>query len=567
MSDQPLQPIAAPFSFHGGIHPPENKTQTRDRPIKAMPLQVRYVLPLQMHIGAAAQAVVKVGDRVGKGQVLAQATDFVSASVHAPTSGTIVDISPHPIAHPGGLSAPSILLQADGEDRWAERMTPWVDYQDISPAQLRGRLREAGIVGLGGAVFPTAAKMATGQSRVPTLILNGAECEPYITCDDRLMREQPEDILRGAAIAMYMIGAERCLIGIEDNKPEAIAALLEASRSDPRFAVFSVPTRYPAGGEKQLIKVLTNIEVPRGRRASEFGLLCLNVATVVAVHRAVTFGEPMIDRIVTVTGEGITQPENLKVRIGTLMSDVVAEAGGYRSGVDRLIMGGPMMGFALHSDEVPVVKATNCLLALRPQDRPAEPAPQPCIRCSLCAEACPADLLPQQLYWYARAKQFDRVVEYNLFDCIECGVCSAVCPSHLPLVDYYRFAKTEVWAQEREKSKANQARERFEFRNERLERIKAEREAALNKKRQALAAKTAATPDDASAAPAHSDAFGTHKPASNGTEAPASMDAAVEAARARAKARREALDADRAAANEQTPVQAQQEQISKSDRP
>lgn len=567
MSDQPLQPIAAPFSFHGGIHPPENKTQTRDRPIKAMPLQSRYVLPLQMHIGAAAQAVVKAGDRVGKGQVLAQATDFVSASVHAPTSGTIVDISPHPIAHPGGLSAPSILLQADGEDRWAERMTPWVDYQDISPAQLRGRLREAGIVGLGGAVFPTAAKMATGQSRVPTLILNGAECEPYITCDDRLMREQPEDILRGAAIAMYMIGAERCLIGIEDNKPEAIAALLEASRSDPRFAVFSVPTRYPAGGEKQLIKVLTNIEVPRGRRASEFGLLCLNVATVVAVHRAVTFGEPMIDRIVTVTGEGITQPENLKVRIGTLMSDVVAEAGGYRSGVDRLIMGGPMMGFALHSDEVPVVKATNCLLALRPQDRPAEPAPQPCIRCSLCAEACPADLLPQQLYWYARAKQFDRVVEYNLFDCIECGVCSAVCPSHLPLVDYYRFAKTEVWAQEREKSKANQARERFEFRNERLERIKAEREAALNKKRQALAAKTAATPDDASAAPAHSDAFGTHKPASNGTEAPASMDAAVEAARARAKARREALDADRAAANEQTPVQAQQEQISKSDRP
>ncbi|MDD4966881.1 electron transport complex subunit RsxC [Halothiobacillus sp.] len=567
MSDQPLQPIAAPFSFHGGIHPPENKTQTRDRPIKAMPLQSRYVLPLQMHIGAAAQAVVKVGDRVGKGQVLAQATDFVSASVHAPTSGTIVDISSHPIAHPGGLSAPSILLQADGEDRWAERMTPWVDYQDISPAQLRGRLREAGIVGLGGAVFPTAAKMATGQSRVPTLILNGAECEPYITCDDRLMREQPEDILRGAAIAMYMIGAERCLIGIEDNKPEAIAALLEASRSDPRFAVFSVPTRYPAGGEKQLIKVLTNIEVPRGRRASEFGLLCLNVATVVAVHRAVTFGEPMIDRIVTVTGEGITQPENLKVRIGTLMSDVVAEAGGYRSGVDRLIMGGPMMGFALHSDEVPVVKATNCLLALRPQDRPAEPAPQPCIRCSLCAEACPADLLPQQLYWYARAKQFDRVVEYNLFDCIECGVCSAVCPSHLPLVDYYRFAKTEVWAQEREKSKANQARERFEFRNERLERIKAEREAALNKKRQALAAKTAATPDDASAAPAHSDAFGTHKPASNGTEAPASMDAAVEAARARAKARREALDADRAAANEQTPVQAQQEQISKSDRP
>ncbi len=569
MSESPLRPIPAPYAFHGGIHPPENKAQTRDRPIKVMPLKSRYVLPLHMHIGAAAQAVVKVGDRVGKGQVLAQATDFVSASVHAPTSGIIVDISAQPIAHPGGLSAPSIVLEADGQDTWAERMTPWDDYLEKSPAELRGRLREAGIVGLGGAVFPTAAKMATGQSAVRTLILNGAECEPYITCDDRLMREQPEDILRGAAIAMHMIGAERCLIGIEDNKPEAIATLLEASRSDPRFEVFSVPTRYPAGGEKQLIKVLTNIEVPRGRRASQYGLLCLNVATVAAIHRAVALGEPMLDRVVTVTGEGVAQPENLQVRIGTLMSDVVAEAGGYRSGVDRLIMGGPMMGFALHSDEVPVVKATNCLLALRPQDRPAEPVPQPCIRCSLCAEACPADLLPQQLYWYAHSKQFDRAVEYHLFDCIECGVCSAVCPSHLPLVDYYRFAKTEVWAQEREKSKASQARERFEFRNERIERIKAEREAALNKKRQSLAAKTAATATDTSSTASASDAFGQYQPSPTGTGAPASMDSAVEAARARAKARREALEADRAATNEQKQAQppVQQEQISESDPP
>lgn len=567
MSEPERRPIPAPYAFHGGIHPPENKDYTRDRPIKIMPLLPRYVLPLHMHIGAAAQAVVKVGDRVGKGQVLAQATDFVSASVHAPTSGTIVDISPQPIAHPGGLSAPSIILQADGEDTWAERMTPWPDFQDISPAQLRGRLREAGIVGLGGAVFPTAAKMATGQVAVPTLILNGAECEPYITCDDRLMREQPQDILRGAAIAMHMIGAERCLIGIEDNKPEAMDALLKASQADPRFEVFSVPTRYPAGGEKQLIKVLTNIEVPRGRRASEYGLLCLNVATVAAIHRAVMLGEPMLERIVTVTGAGIVQPENMQVRIGTLMSDVIAQAGGYRAGVDRLIMGGPMMGFALHGDEVPVVKATNCLLALRPQDRPAEPAPQPCIRCSLCAEACPADLLPQQLYWYARAKQFDRVVEYKLFDCIECGVCSAVCPSHLPLVDYYRYAKTEVWAQEREKSKATQARERFEFRNERLERIKAEREAALNKKRQTLAAKTAATADETTPATSSSDAFGKHQPSPSGAEVPASMDAAVEAARARAKARKEMLEADRAAVSEQTPVRAQQEQISENDPP
>lgn len=530
-----------------------------------MSLQSHYVLPLHMHIGAAAQAVVNVGDRVGKGQVLAHATDFVSASVHAPTSGVIVDISPQPIAHPGGLSAPSITVQADGEDTAVEPMTPWGDYRQISAAQLRGRLRDAGVAGLGGAVFPTAAKMATGRAAVPTLILNGAECEPYITCDDRLMREQPEDILRGAAIAMHMIGAERCLIGVEDNKPEAMAALLAASRSDTRFEVYSVPTRYPAGGEKQLIKMLTNIEVPRGRRATEYGLLCLNVATVVAIDRAVTLGEPMIDRIVTVTGEGIEQPGNWRVRIGTLMQDVITAAGGYRAGVDRLIMGGPMMGFPLRSDDVPIVKATNCLLALRPQDRPAEPAPQPCIRCSLCAEACPADLLPQQLYWYARAKQFDRAVEYHLFDCIECGVCSAVCPSHLPLVDYYRFAKTEVWAQEREKSKASQARERFEFRNERLERIKAEREAALNKKRQALAANkaaksTAKAQDDP---PSSSDAFGTHQPAAD--DGSVSKDSAVEAARARAKARREALAAERAQTHESEKMSQSSEHISKSD--
>ncbi len=548
----------ARFSFHGGIHPPENKTSTRDRPIKALPLMPRYVLPLHMHIGAPARAVVAVGQRVKKGQVLAQATDFISASIHAPTSGVISAITEHAIPHPGGLGAMAIILDADGRDEAIEPMTPWPDFTAQTPTELRGRLREAGIVGLGGAVFPTAAKLATGSAAsVHTLILNGAECEPYITCDDRLMREQPFEIVQGAAIVLHMMGASRCLIGIEDNKPEAIATLAEASRADARFETIAVPTRYPAGGEKQLIKVLTNVEVPRGRRATEYGLLCLNVATVAAIYRAVVLGEPMIDRIVTVTGAGIVQPDNFRVPLGTKISDVIAAAGGYVAGTDRLIMGGPMMGFALHEDDVPVIKATNCLLALRPQDRPAEPAPQPCIRCSLCAEACPADLLPQQLYWYARAKQFDRTVEYHLFDCIECGVCSAVCPSHLPLVDYYRFAKTELWAAERDQSKASLARTRFEFRNERLERIKTEREAALNKKRQNLATNTAAI--EARDAPAGAtvgtfdDAFGTYQPqpvsapaAGLDTAALVITDSAVAAARARAKARRAQLDADRA---------------------
>jgi electron transport complex protein RnfC len=557
---KPLYPQApqARFSFHGGIHPPENKSSTRDRPIKTLPLMARYILPLHMHIGAPARAVVAVGQRVQKGQVLAQATDFISAAIHAPTSGVISAITEHAIPHPGGLTALAIILDADGADEAIEPMPRWPDFTAQTPTELRGRLREAGIVGLGGAVFPTAAKLATGGvTPVHTLILNGAECEPYITCDDRLMREQPFEIVQGAAIVLHMMGAHRCLIGIEDNKPEAIATLTAAGRADTRFEIIAVPTRYPAGGEKQLIKVLTNVEVPRGRRATEYGLLCLNVATVAAIYRAVVLGWPMIDRIVTVTGAGITQPENFRVLLGTKISDVIAAAGGYVAGTDRLIMGGPMMGFALHQDEVPVVKATNCVLALRPQDRPAEPAPQPCIRCSLCAEACPADLLPQQLYWYARAKQFDRTVEYHLFDCIECGVCSAVCPSHLPLVDYYRFAKTELWAAERAQSKASVARTRFEFRNERLERIKTEREAALNKKRQNLATNTAAieardTPVAATVA-AFDDAFGTYQPEPVGLYAaglddvvPVILDSAVDAARARAKARRALLDADRA---------------------
>ncbi|HUX81584.1 MAG TPA: electron transport complex subunit RsxC [Halothiobacillus sp.] len=546
----------ARYDFHGGIHPPENKQLTRDRPIRDLPLMARYVLPLHMHIGASARPVVKVGERVGKGQVLAQATDFISATIHAPTSGTVVAIDDHLIPHPGGLRAPSILLESDGDDLWADMLEPWPDYQTHSPTALRSRLRESGVVGLGGAVFPTAAKLATGPAQVTTLVLNGAECEPYITCDDRLMRESPADIVAGARIALHMLGATQCLIGIEDNKPESLTAMRTAVAEDPRFAVVSVPTRYPAGGEKQLIRMLTGIEVPRGRRATEYGLLCLNVATVASVYQAVVHGLPVIDRIVTLTGGGVVQPDNFKVRIGTLMNDVLTAAGGYRAGVDRLIMGGPMMGFSLPDDTVPVVKATNCMLALRPEDRPEEPAPQPCIRCSLCAEACPADLLPQQLYWYARSRQFDRAVAYHLFDCIECGVCTAVCPSHIPLVDYYRFAKTEVWAQEREKSKATVARDRFEFRKERLERQKAEREAALNKKRQALEAKAAKAvqtpkpPGDTPAEPQTSTetaageaAYGEYRPG----HAPIDtrLDSAVEAARARSKARRAALEAQR----------------------
>ncbi|KTG17287.1 MULTISPECIES: electron transport complex subunit RsxC [unclassified Guyparkeria] len=526
--------------FHGGLDVEPRKAPACDRPIGEMPLVDEYVLPLHMHIGAPAIPVVSVGDHVRRGQLLARPDDFISAAIHAPTSGVIKAIEPRGLPHPGGLSAQSIVLAADGEDRAADPFPPWPDYEDKSPVEIRSRLREAGIVGLGGAVFPTAVKLATANpGGVETLVLNGAECEPYISCDDRLMQEAPETIIRGAQMMLHAVGAARCLIGIEDNKPRAVEALqavidrLAAEENEDRFAIKVVPSIYPAGGEKQLIRTLTGIEVPRNRHVTDYQLLCLNVGTVANSWHAVVEGRALTERVVTVTGGGVAEPQNFRVRIGTPMAKVIEAAGGYTEGVDRLLMGGPMMGFALHEDEVPVVKATNCLLAMRPVDRDPAPAPQPCIRCSRCSEACPADLLPQQLYWYARAQQFDRSHDYHLFDCIECGVCSAVCPSHIPLVQYFRHAKTEIWSAEREKAKAEHARRRFEFHNERIERQKAEREAALAKKRAAVKA----AQEKAAAEDADGDKAGGKAAKPEGEEkSTAAM--SIEAARARAKARK-----------------------------
>ncbi|MFI9651697.1 electron transport complex subunit RsxC [Guyparkeria halopsychrophila] len=542
--------------FHGGLDLDYHKAPASERPIGEMPLVDEYVLPLHMHIGAPAIPVVSVGDHVGRGQLLARPDDFISAAIHAPTSGVIQAIELRGLPHPGGLSAQSIVLAADGEDREAEPLDPWPDYQDKSPVEIRARLREAGIVGLGGAVFPTAVKLATANpGGVETLVLNGAECEPFISCDDRLMQESPEPILRGAQMLLHAVGAARCLIGIEDNKPRAIEALqavidrLADEEDERRLEIKVVPSIYPAGGEKQLIRTLTGIEVPRNRHVTDYQMLCLNVGTVANSWRAVVEGRALTERVVTVAGGGVAEPRNLRVRIGTPMAKVIEAAGGYTDGVDRLLMGGPMMGFALHEDAVPVVKATNCLLALRPVDRDPTPPPQPCIRCSRCSEACPADLLPQQLYWYARARQFERSHDYHLFDCIECGVCSAVCPSHIPLVQYFRHAKTEIWSAEREKAKAEHARRRFEFHNERIERQKAEREAALAKKRAAIKAaqekgqekgqeKTATKQDDQGAAPAKPTGDGGATSTSSAEDEKSAASMSIEGARARAKERK-----------------------------
>ena len=468
------------FSFHGGLKTVRHKTESNLSPIEPGPTPRRLIVPLRQHMGNAAKPLVQPGDRVLKGQMIGQADGYISAAVHAPTSGVVAAVDPQPVPHPSGLADLCVTIETDGEDCWIERQP--VDYRRLHPSELRNALRNAGVVGLGGAAFPSAVKLnPSGHGeRVDTLILNGAECEPWITCDDRLMRERAADIVAGLTVMARALEPREVAIGIEDDKPEAIAAMTAAC-AGTGYAVRAVPTRYPSGGVKQLVMLLTGREIPEQGLPLDIGVQCFNVATAYAVQRAIACGEPVISRIVTVTGQ-VRRPGNIEALIGASFADLVAQSGGYREGVERLIMGGPLMGFALHSDEVPVTKATNCILAASADERTRERPAMACIRCGACVEVCPANLLPQQLYWFARAREFDKARDHHLFGCIECGCCSYVCPSHIPLVQYYRYAKNELWAREQEQEKAELARQRHQARQERLERDKQEREAKLRQK-------------------------------------------------------------------------------------
>ncbi len=469
------------YQFHGGVHPAEHKQESSAHPIVMAPLPTQLIVPLQQHIGQRAKPLVQIGDRVLKGQMIGQADGATSCAVHAPTSGSVSAIEMMPMPHPSSLPDLCISITPDGADEWITRTA--LDYQNMNPGEVRNRLRDFGLAGLGGAVFPSHVKLNPGKlDKVPTLILNGAECEPWITCDDLLMRERAAEIIAGAKIMQYLLSADAVLIGIEDNKPQAIAAM-RAACAATGFEVIAVPTRYPSGGAKQLTKILTGKEPPSGGRSTDIGVQIFNVATAYSVARAVLHGEPMISRIVTVTGN-VEQPRNYEVLLGTPVKELVALTGKQRNDTQSYIMGGPMMGFALPTDNVPVIKASNCLIASSPSLFPAPPPALPCIRCTQCAQACPVNLQPQDLYWFSRGREFGKAQEYNLFDCIECGCCDYVCPSHIPLVQYYRFAKSEIWAREREKQQADLARERHEFRLARIEREKKERADKLAAKTQ-----------------------------------------------------------------------------------
>ncbi|VEI70862.1 electron transport complex subunit RsxC [Serratia rubidaea] len=462
------------WDFDGGIHPPEMKTQSSGAPLRSAPLPDTFIIPLQQHLGPEGELLVQAGDSVLKGQPLTMGRGR-TLPVHAPTSGTVIAIKPHITAHPSGLAELCVIIRPDGEDRWCERQ-PAADFRQLAADELIQRIHQAGIAGLGGAGFPTASKLQGGAHGVETLILNAAECEPYITADDRLMRECAEEILQGTDILRHLLQPKTTLIGIEDNKPEAIAALKEALRAHPDIGLRVIPTKYPSGGAKQLTKILTGKEVPHGKHSSAIGVLMQNVGTAFAIKRAIVDGEPLIERVVTLTGEALSQPGNLWARIGTPVEHLLKFAGFRPQSQQMVVMGGPLMGFTLPALNVPIVKISNCLLAPSVDEMAPQEPEQSCIRCGLCVDACPAGLLPQQLYWFSRGQEHDKARQHNLFDCIECGACAYVCPSNIPLVQYYRQEKAEIKAIDQEAARAAEAKARYEAKQARMEREKLARE-------------------------------------------------------------------------------------------
>lgn len=473
------------FKIRGGVHPDGRKQLTASQAIEELPLPPLLHIPLQQHIGAPAAPLVHRGQMVKKGQLLARSQGTISAPVHAPTSGRIMGIGGYPAHHASGLLVRTITLKPDHLDEWIDNHKPVQDPLTLEPEEIVRQVTAAGVVGMGGATFPSGVKLHLSKRyKLHTLVINGAECEPYMTCDDRLMREQPKEILAGVLLMARALGVERVLFAIENNKPEAQFALRNTAESHAGVEIVGLPIRYPMGSAKQLVQALTGKETPARGRTADLGVVVHNVATAMAVHDALYNGQPMISRVMTVTGGAIQRPRNLRVPLGTPLSHLVDYCGGFNQQPARLISGGPMMGQPLPSLRVPAVKGSNSLLALTADEIDTRPE-MPCIRCASCVQACPCGLVPLEMAAHIRAGSLDASVHLGLLDCIACGSCAYVCPSHIPLVQYFNYAKGELTARQRAQHKQGETKRLAEARSERMEAIKrAKREAMLKRKQE-----------------------------------------------------------------------------------
>lgn len=480
------------FKIRGGVHPDDRKQLSMNQAIEALPMPPLLHIPLQQHIGAPAEPLVQRGQMVKKGQLLARNQGAISAPVHAPTSGRIMGIGGYPAHHVSGLLVRTITLKPDGEDEWCDLPAVSDDPLSLEPEEIARRVAEAGIVGMGGATFPSAVKLNLRKRyTLHTLVINGAECEPYLTCDDRLMQEQSEEVLDGVLLMAHALGVERILFAIENNKPLAQAAMGQAAKSHPSVTVVGLPTRYPMGSEKHLVQTLTGKETPSRGLTADIGIVVHNVATALAVHEALRYGRPLISRVVTVSGGAIKQPRNLRVPIGAPLQALIKHCGGFTQEPVRLISGGPMMGQPIPGTNIPVIKGSNGLIALS-ADEVESAEEMPCIRCASCVQACPCGLVPLEMAATIRAGSLDSSVGLGLLDCIACGSCSYVCPAHIPLVHYFNYAKGELAARQRAKHKQGETKRLAEARTERMEAIKKAKRAAMLKRKKEMEAKKAA---------------------------------------------------------------------------
>ena len=479
------------FKIRGGVHPKGRKELSAARPIEDLPMPALLHIPLQQHIGALATPAVRRGQRVARGQVLANSQGMISAPVHAPTSGRIVGIGSYPAHHASGLNVRTISLQPDGEDRWADDIQGVSDPLGLHPEEIAARVAAAGVVGMGGATFPSAVKLNLRKRyTLHTLVINGAECEPYLTCDDRLMRERPEQVLDGIRIMAHALGVSEVVIAIESNKPEARAAMEQAAKAFDTIRAAHIPAQYPMGSEKHLVQTLTGRETPARGLTADIGVVVHNPATAFAVHEALRFGRPLVSRVMTVTGGAIRRPANLRVPLGTPLQDLIDHCDGFTGKPARLISGGPMMGQPLPSTRIPTVKGSNALLALTEKETTRREA-MPCIRCASCVRACPCGLLPLEMAARTRIGDLTGVVKLGLMDCIGCGSCSYVCPAHIPLVQYFNYAKGEMAARDRAKQKQTETKRLAEQRTQRMEAIKRAKRAAMAKRKREAEEKTA----------------------------------------------------------------------------